>query len=198
MAPSLVKNVEANKLLAKPKPSFIVDSMLGSVARKLRFFGFDTLYENNRTDVEIIQLGIKQNRVILTCDRNMYRRAVKSRADGTLLYGLGDLEDIAEVFFCYGSLLSTYIRRPRCPACNDNILEIPRSQLKPNTHSLYVYNQFFQCSGCSKVYWEGSHYKSLKALSKRIDGCIMEKLKKSGWHIPERAPFPRLDFVGFI
>jgi uncharacterized protein with PIN domain len=195
MAPSLVKNAGANKLLAKPKPTFIVDSMLGSVARKLRFFGFDTLYENSQPDGEIIQLGIKQKRVILTCDRDMYKRAVKSRADGTLLYGLNDLEDIAQAFFCYGTLLSTFMQRPRCPACNGNILEIPLSQLKSDTHCIYAYNQFFQCSGCGKLYWEGSHYKSLKALSKRIDGCIIEKLRKPGWHFADCAPFPRLDFL---
>ena len=32
------------------QPVFVVDGMLGSLARKLRMFGFDTLYYNDAED----------------------------------------------------------------------------------------------------------------------------------------------------
>jgi uncharacterized protein len=94
----LAKNVGVKKLLVKSKPAFLVDSMLGSVARKLRFFGFDTLYVVNSPDDEIINFGINHNRFILTCDRVMYKRIVKAGAQGTLLKGSDDLEDISHTF----------------------------------------------------------------------------------------------------
>ncbi len=195
MAPSLAKNAGANKLLAKPKPAFIVDSMLGSVARKLQFFGFDTWYGDNLSDAEIIRIGTEQKRVILTCDRTMYRKAVRLRAGGTLLRGLGDLENIAQTFLSYGTLLSAFMHvRPRCPECNSMTIEVARSDLKQDIRCCYAYSQFFQCSGCGKIYWEGSHYKSLTALSKRIDGRILELIKEPSSYI-DHAPVPRLDFV---
>ena len=198
MAHSLVRNAEANRLLVKPKPAFIVDSMLGSVARKLRFFGFDAWYTKDTPDVEIILLGIKHCRVILTCDRDMYKRALKLRAKGTLLNGLSDLEDIAHAFFSYGTLLSTFMYvRPRCPACNGTTVEVPRSCLREEILGLGIDSEFFRCCGCDKIYWEGSHYRCLKALSKRIDGRILEILKEPSLYTADHTTIPRLDFVSW-
>jgi len=195
---SLAKNAEANRLLAKPEPAFIVDSMLGSVARKLRFFGFDTWYTKNKPDIEVILLGIKHNRVILTCDKDMYKRALKLRAKGTLLNGLGDLRDIAHVFFIYGTMLSTLMHeRPRCPACNGRTVEVPKSGLKEEFLDFASNHKFFRCCGCDKTYWEGSHYKSLKALSKRIDGRILELREELSLYTADYSAIPRLDFVSW-
>ena len=89
MEPLLAKNVGARKSLVKSKPAFLVDAMLGSVARKLRFFGLDTLYIADSPDDEIIGIGIKQNRVILTCDKDMYRRIMKVWSTGDLAQRFG-------------------------------------------------------------------------------------------------------------
>ena len=43
--------------------------MLGSIARKLRIFGFDTIYIFAHADDEILKIGIEQDRVILTADK---------------------------------------------------------------------------------------------------------------------------------
>jgi uncharacterized protein len=172
--------------------------MLGSVARKLRFFGFDTWYTKNKPDIEIILLGIKHNRVILTCDKDMYKRALKLRAKSTLLKGLGDLGDIAHTFFSYGTMLSTFMHaRPRCPLCNGRIVEVPESCPKEEIPSFASDRNFFRCYRCDKIYWEGSHYKSLKALSKRIDGRIVELLKEPSIYTADHAAIPRLDFISW-
>jgi len=54
-------------------PSFLADAMLGSVARKLRIFGFDTLYIAHAHDDEILKTGIEQGRVILTADKELFK-----------------------------------------------------------------------------------------------------------------------------
>ena len=47
---------------------FILDVHLGTLARYLRMLGFDTLYKNNFTGEEIIQISIDEKRTILTKD----------------------------------------------------------------------------------------------------------------------------------
>ena len=41
---SIVKNAEQRYKVKLWLPRFLVDAMLGDIARKLRIFGFDTLY----------------------------------------------------------------------------------------------------------------------------------------------------------
>jgi uncharacterized protein len=65
-----VKSVEARQLV-RSKPTFLADAMLGSVARKLRIFGFDTLYIKHTHDDEILKIAIEDNRAILTCEKEL-------------------------------------------------------------------------------------------------------------------------------
>ena len=48
---------------------FIVDRMLGKLAKNLRMLGYDTLYYRGETPHPLIQLGRQESRIILT--RNM-------------------------------------------------------------------------------------------------------------------------------
>jgi uncharacterized protein len=45
---------------------FAVDRMLGRLARMLRLLGYDTIYANNLTAVQLLSLGRSGERVILT------------------------------------------------------------------------------------------------------------------------------------
>lgn len=156
--------------------------MLGSVARKLRFFGFDTLYIVNSPDDEIIRTGINQDRFILTCDKDMYRRFVKAGAQGILLKGSDDLEDISQTFFSYGIFLGPYIDvNSRCSMCNGLLVKRTPAEIrgKINLKVINWQKQFFECKRCNKLYWEGGHYIRLIDLSKRIDSRIKERLEEN-------------------
>ena len=45
--------------------------MLGSLARKLRIFGYDTLYFREGSDAELERVAIAEDRVIVTADRGL-------------------------------------------------------------------------------------------------------------------------------
>ncbi|HET7148085.1 MAG TPA: Mut7-C RNAse domain-containing protein [Candidatus Nitrosopolaris sp.] len=184
----LAKNVGARKSLVKSKPAFVADAMLGSVARKLRFYGLDTLYIADSSDDEIIAIGIKQNRVILTCDKDMYRRIMKTGAQGILLNGSNDLENIAQTFSSFGMLLGPYIDiSSRCSMCNGLLSDVSYAEVKGKIHFNIInrHTRFFECRKCNKLFWEGSHYLSLGDLSKRIDRQIMEWLGKNNSVTPD-------------
>ena len=48
--------------------------MLGKIAKKLRMFGFDTLYFADTDDNAIINICLDEKRVFLTKDRELYKR----------------------------------------------------------------------------------------------------------------------------
>ncbi|MFL6488014.1 MAG: Mut7-C RNAse domain-containing protein, partial [Nitrososphaera sp.] len=86
-------------MLKEPSISFLADAMLGNIARKLRIFGFDTIYLAQATDNEILKIGIEQDRVILTADKELFRRIVKIGARGVLVSGrVSELEDLIDIF----------------------------------------------------------------------------------------------------
>ena len=65
--------------------SFIVDAMLGKIARKLRIFGFDTVYESKIDDMDILNSSKYYGRIVLTSDRVLFRRCKKKGLDAILM-----------------------------------------------------------------------------------------------------------------
>ncbi|MEM4516988.1 MAG: Mut7-C RNAse domain-containing protein, partial [Desulfurococcaceae archaeon] len=60
------------------EPRFIVDTMLGTVARWLRILGYDTVYDKSAEDWQIIRRAELEKRIIVTRDRGLHIKAIKS------------------------------------------------------------------------------------------------------------------------
>jgi uncharacterized protein with PIN domain len=179
-------------LLKAPSVTFLADAMLGSIARKLRFFGFDTLYIAHAHDNEILKMGIEQDRVILTADKELFKRIVKVGARGVLVAGgSSELEDLAHIFTKSGiKSIDMNGIGSRCSVCNGLLEERTSDQVKNNNSNnndnyddvlvvpdrvIACYNQFFQCTTCGKVYWEGGHLKRIRALARSLDAKLVAR-----------------------
>lgn len=156
-----------------PSETFLADAMLGSLARKLRIFGFDTEYMADTNDDEILRRGTEQGRIILTADKEFFKRIVKRGARGVLVEGKGDLEDMAHVLLKIGLTLDDANMGSRCAACNGLLEEVARKDADGvpekvlDSHSL-----FFRCNSCGKVYWEGGHMEKMSDFAKRVHGLL--------------------------
>ena len=173
-----MRNVDPKHKVEPYLPSFLADAMLGDIARKLRILGYDTAYMKDTSDSCVLQAALKEKRILLTRDKELFKRVVKGGVQGILLEKQDETDNIAYALtknkiYC----VSFDARTARCSLCN-GILE-PRSSTKVkrrlprkvvNTH-----NKFFQCSNCGKAYWEGSHISRLHMLAQRINN----KIKKS-------------------
>jgi uncharacterized protein len=170
-AHSHVKNVE-ERVLSNSKPTFLADAMLGSIARKLRIFGFDTLYVTHIHDDEILKIGIAENRIILTCDKELFKRILKREAHSVLLQGSDDLKDIVHILSkCGIASLHFHSIDSRCAVCNGLLIKQKPSDVIKDVHSnvLEHQKQFFKCSNCKKIYWEGSHLTHIQQTVKSIN-----------------------------
>jgi uncharacterized protein len=146
--------------------------MLGSVARKLRIFGFDTLYVAHVEDSEVLKIGIDQDRIILTADKEFFKRIVKVNAKGVLVGGSNEVEDIVHILEKYGITSIDGIGIcSRCSICNGQLAEASSKEVHtelPEKVALF-HKEFFRCTDCDKVFWEGSHVKRIREFAKRID-----------------------------
>jgi hypothetical protein len=146
--------------------------MLGSVARKLRIFGFDTLYIAHAHDDEILKTGIEQGRVILTADKELFKRVVKTGVRGVLVSGAGDLEDLVHILSKNG-ITSVDLDGigSRCSMCNGLLEQKEPDQVKNGVPRKVaeLHREFYQCTTCRKVYWEGGHLRRIRALVRSVD-----------------------------
>lgn len=152
-------------------PRFFADAMLGSVARKLRIFGFDTLYVAHVPDDEILKIGIEQGRVILTADKEFFKRVVKAGAAGVLVSGADDIEDLVHILAKNGvTSVGLAGIGSRCSACNGLLEQRTSAQVKNYLPGRVaeLQSEFYQCNACRKLYWEGGHLGRIRALAKSV------------------------------
>jgi uncharacterized protein len=162
--------------------SFLADAMLGNIARKLRIFGFDTIYLAHARDDEILKTGIEQDRVILTADKELFKRIVKVGARGVLVSGgASELEDLIHILTKNGiTSVGTSGIGSRCSICNGPLEERASDQVK-NDHVVIdipdkvisCHKQFFECTECGKIYWEGGHLKGIRSLAQNLDAKLV-------------------------
>jgi uncharacterized protein len=159
--------------------------MLGSVARKLRIFGFDTIYLAHVEDSEILKIGIDQDRIILTADKEFFRRIVKLNAKGVLVGGSNELEDLVHILEKNGIRSVNRVgTESRCSICNGMLAKASAMDAQGKVPEKVALNhsEFFRCSNCGKFYWEGSHIRRIRTLGSGIESRLATK---------GNAPFPR-------
>jgi uncharacterized protein with PIN domain len=142
--------------------------MLGSLARKLRIFGFDTLYFREGPDAELLALAKAEERVVLTSDRALAADARRSDVVALLIEGRNERERLRslEERTREESLVLSH-GTSRCAFCNTLLLSLTRPHVEAElpTGVARRHRIYYRCPKCDKLYWKGSHWKKLKRLS---------------------------------
>jgi uncharacterized protein with PIN domain len=152
---------------------FIVDVNVGKLARWLRMLGYDTLFINDIDDDELIAIGLKEKRVLLTKDTQiMLRRVVtSSKLKAMLIVDDNPKEQLHQVVRAMN--LDRKRQFTLCLECNEPL--VPRS--KDEVRGLvppYVFktqSQYFQCPACHRIYWRGTHWQRMHKEVERLMGA---------------------------
>lgn len=153
-------------------PKFLLDVHLGKLAKYLRLLGFDTLYENNYSDEDIIGvLGHEPGRIVLTRDRGLLKR--KKVTHGYWIRNKEVSRQVDEVMarFQLHSLIRPF---SRCMTCNGELIDAHKEDVIakiPGKVAEYV-GEFTKCGKCHRIYWPGTHYSRMKSF---IDDIIHRK-----------------------
>jgi uncharacterized protein len=144
---------------------FAADRMVGRLARMLRLLGYDTLYLPKLDPAGLAEAARREDRVILTRGETRQRFPAASKIFCVESeYPPEQLREVVEKF----SLDPRSGLWTRCTVCNCEIASVPKEtvqdKVKPKVFELY--DQFFRCAGCGRIYWHGSHVERiLKNLS---------------------------------
>lgn len=141
---------------------FVVDENLLGLLRWLRILGFDAIAFQAVPDSVLIHEAQTQGRILLTQDRKLkadFPQAVLVMADEPKAQALEVVKR-----------LKLHITEPmtRCLKCNAKLVEVSKAQVNvpiaPRT--LEIYERFFECPVCRRMYWEGSHFKKTNERSR--------------------------------
>ncbi|HAZ27421.1 TPA: twitching motility protein PilT [Candidatus Acetothermia bacterium] len=147
--------------------AFVADVHLGKLARLLRLLGFDVLHSNGYRDEEIVAVAVRENRIVLTRDREILKRNVVQH--GYWIRSDRPLEQAREVVqrFDLAALVEPF---RRCLACNGLLAPVAKdtvlSQIPPRVAAWR--DVYFRCSSCGKLYWKGTHHPKLSQAIARI------------------------------
>lgn len=141
--------------------SFILDVHLGTLTRYLRMLGFNCYYRNNLHDDEIINLSLKEERVILTRDLGILKNSKVKK--GYFIRETKPEMQLRETIKKF-NLSGQFNPFSLCMNCNGELIATTKSSIKKlvPAETYETYSQFFQCSQCSKIYWKGSHFHNMQ------------------------------------
>ncbi len=148
--------IEARERLPAEEPRFMVDAMLGRLARWLRVLGYDTAYESDIDDEHLVRRAIEEDRVILTRDRALPEEWRVPRI--LVLETESPLEQLREVAQRMRLAWRDRLFR-RCSVCNTPLAPVARDEISGRLPPRVLAEQrrFVACRSCGRVYWEGSH-----------------------------------------
>jgi uncharacterized protein with PIN domain len=151
---------------------FLCDAMLGSLARWLRFFGYDAAFLGpDKDDSEVAEQARVEQRWLLTRDRELAATGPR-----TLLIREEDVEpQLVEVFSRLGLRPDADLGGSRCSECNGELEVVDRSTLSDDVppYVLATADRFRRCAGCGRIYWPGTHtdriVKTMESIVERLE-----------------------------
>jgi uncharacterized protein with PIN domain len=156
---------EPDDTMETPTPAFLVDENVASLARRLRWLGYDAITDPQADDGGLVARAEREDRVLLTRDRGILLR--RPIAAGTVralwLWSDDPWQQLAQVV----RELEIDAERhafSRCVRCN-----VPLEVTTPAAAAAVVpafvletQRQFTYCPGCGRYFWRGTHWSRMR------------------------------------
>ena len=157
------------------KIDFLVDSMLGNIARKLRLLGFNSKYFSTIKKEQFLIIAKNENRVVVTKDHHLASICNKQNIPTIELLNTNETDQIIEICKKLNiSKCKINMDDTRCTLCNGVIESVEKKKILDVIPMKVVQNieYFWMCNSCNKIYWKGTHIRNLQ----KFIGGINEKL----------------------
>jgi uncharacterized protein with PIN domain len=156
-------------LRAKPlrEPKFILDVHLGKLTSYLRMLGIDSEYKNNYFRNELIKISLNEKRTILTKDRELLKH--NEITHGYWIRETDPKKQTKEVIDRF-DLKDEIKELTRCMVCNQLLIKVEKKEIEDKlpVKVKEFQNEFYQCPGCKRIFWKGTHYLKMKELIQKL------------------------------
>ncbi|MCS7251893.1 MAG: Mut7-C RNAse domain-containing protein [Anaerolineae bacterium] len=145
---------------------FVVDTMLGRLAKWLRILGYDTRYDPTLDDDALLRIAQAEDRILLTRDHALARRG----GPHAFLVDREDLiQQLRAIRSCFGEPRDAPFSR--CPVCNARLTPVPREAVALHVPAFVwrQYEHFHRCPECGRVYWPGMHFERMRSVLQALE-----------------------------
>lgn len=157
------------------RPTFFVDAMLGNLAKKLRLFGYNSLYSSSIEDDELLEITKRENRILITKDLLLAEKAKKQDIRAVSITQDNEIEQFFQINekIHLGKCIVGG-NNSRCSVCNGELSKIEKNNVlnKVPEGVFENLNDFWSCKKCGKIYWEGTHIKNLQRFTYKLNERI--------------------------
>lgn len=152
---------------------WLVDEMLGRLARFLRILGYDSEYAQGMPDDAIRDRALGEGRTLITRDAELAERTA-----GAVLLTSTDLKGQLIALRGKYPQLARAPRFIRCTLCNGTLRVFDQGEAGTSEVPSYLLEraskgELYRCERCAHLFWEGSH-----------TGRIREFLKETAVPVP--------------
>ena len=136
--------------------------MLGTLAKWLRIYGFDTFFPNDMIDdSELIEICKKEDRILITRDKNLVIWARRENITTIKIKSI-DINDQIRTVISEKEIDSKKFLS-RCIICNCLVEDIKKVDVKGKIPKKSYENneRFWYCKKCDRIYWKGSHFENM-------------------------------------
>ncbi|HTG45513.1 MAG TPA: Mut7-C RNAse domain-containing protein [Verrucomicrobiae bacterium] len=151
--------------------TLICDAGLGGLARWLRASGCDARWRQDISDSDLVAEADRlQARIITTDSFLLDRRAIAQGAVRATWVPptLNKFEQLRLV----RAELDLPTSESRCMGCGGELVKVPKEDFKgriPSKTYAWV-DEYYQCSRCEKLFWQGTHWKQVSAALEKNRG----------------------------
>ena len=131
----------------------LCDHMLGTLAKWLRLFGYDTFYpSNDYSDDELIDIALKEKRILITRDKELIQRAKRLKIE-LVEIKTTNLDEQLSIVLEKIKINKEFILT-RCSICNSILTKISKKDVKSKVPERIFNNhkKFLICLKCDKIY----------------------------------------------
>jgi uncharacterized protein with PIN domain len=150
---------------------FVVDCMLGKLAKWLKILGFDAIFFSKIEDDALLEIARDEGRILLTRDTGLIERI---KNDRSLFIESENWRTQIEQVLDHFDLWKDVEPNSRCIECNVLLKDLPREKAK-NLVTPFVFENadtFALCPDCGRVFWRGTH---LKDMETKIDNFLNKR-----------------------
>lgn len=144
--------------------TYLVDAMLGKLARWMRILGLDTLFVPAAADRDLITRCLAEDRILVTRDRRLaIRRLIRERC---ILIDSSDWRIQVPEFLGKCACRPDIHPFSRCLECNSRLVRASEAAIVDRVPP-YVRQRvtdFQQCPSCKRIYWPGTHRERIRRI----------------------------------
>lgn len=152
------------------QPTFLVDENVASLARRLRWLGFDAITDPALDDGGLVALSEADRRVLLTRDRGILLRRPIALGRVQALWIASDKPwlQLAQVVRDLG-LDPMRQACTRCVRCNVPLQPVSREAAAADVppYISTTHTHFTRCPRCRRYFWRGSHWERVRTYLNR-------------------------------